>query len=224
MQSQEEMMVTAVVGVGAIGKTVAQLLVDGGERVMLASKDQAKATALAKELGDQADAASVRAAIDQADIIVFAVWFDAIKELIAEYADLLPGKVVVDPSNALAADDQGNFTPILPEGQSAGSVIAGLSPAGAHYVKAFGSLPAELLASGADRAPQRAVLFYATDDGQAAAAAERLITAAGFDPVKAGGVRDTGRVEVFGDLHTFGGLNGKLVTAQEGLAAVEASA
>ena len=40
------------------------------------------------------------------------------------------------------------------------------------------------------------MLFYATDDDSAAAAVERLITAGGFDPVKAGGVADAGRIEV----------------------------
>jgi predicted dinucleotide-binding enzyme len=217
-------MTTAVIGVGAIGKPVAQHLVLGGERVILASRDQWQAATLTAELGERASVASLSSAIAQADVIIFAVWFDTIKELIAQYADLLPGKVVVDPSNALKIDDSGNFIPILPDGQSAGSVIAGLLPPGAHYVKAFGTLPADLLASGANRVPQRAVLFYATDDDQASAAAERLITAAGFDPVKAGGVRDTARVEVFGDLHAFGGLNGKLLTAEEGRAAIDAAA
>lgn len=178
-------MSTAIIGVGAIGGTLARLLVDGGQRVVLASHDQSQAASLADKLGERAVAASVKNAIAQADVIVLAVRFDVLKELIADYADLLSGKVVVDPSNALEVDDKGNFTPLLPQGQSAGSVIAGLLPANVHYVKAFGTLPAELLASGANRTPQRAVLFYATDDEQAAAAAERLITAAGFDPVKA---------------------------------------
>ncbi|WP_331743126.1 NAD(P)-binding domain-containing protein (plasmid) [Streptomyces sp. NBC_01136] len=216
-------MSTAIIGVGAIGGTLARLLVDGGQRVVLASHDQSQAASLADKLGERAVAASVKNAIAQADVIVLAVRFDVLKELIADYADLLSGKVVVDPSNALEVDDKGNFTPLLPQGQSAGSVIAGLLPANVHYVKAFGTLPAELLASGANRTPQRAVLFYATDDEQAAAAAERLITAAGFDPVKAGGVRDAGRVEVFGDLHPFGGLDGRLVTTEEAHSAIAAS-
>jgi predicted dinucleotide-binding enzyme len=40
------------------------------------------------------------------------------------------------------------------------------------------------------------VLFYATDDDVAAAAAEQLISAAGFEPLKAGRVADAGRLEV----------------------------
>ena len=49
----------------------------------------------------------------------------------------------------------------------------------------------------------------------AGSAAERLISVAGFAPVKAGGLDQAIRIEVFGDLHDFGGLNGKLLTVSE---------
>jgi hypothetical protein len=68
------------------------------------------------------------------------------------------------------------------------------------------------------------VLFYATDDDQAAAAIERLISAAGFDPVKAGGVNAALSIESFGALHQLGGLNGKLVDAREARTAVAIAA
>jgi predicted dinucleotide-binding enzyme len=71
--------------------------------------------------------------------------------------------------------------------------------------------------------PRRAVLFYATDDDVAAAAIERLIAAAGFDPVRAGGVKDAARLEVpGGDLHQHGGLMGKLLDVDEASAAIAA--
>lgn len=49
---------------------------------------------------------------------------------------------------------------------------------------------------------------------------ERLISAAGFDPVKAGGVDAAIRIEMYGDLHQYGGLNGKLVDQAEARAAL----
>jgi 8-hydroxy-5-deazaflavin:NADPH oxidoreductase len=97
-------------------------------------------------------------------------------------------------------------------------------PAGAHYVKALGTLSAGSLASSANRVPRRVVLFYATDDDQAAATAERLITASGFDPVKVGGVNEAVRIEMpGGDLHQGGGLEGKLLDADQARAAVAAA-
>lgn len=215
-------MTTAIIGVGNIGGALARHLVDGGEPVVLAAKDESRPEALAHELGPLARAASVEDAIVDADAVVFAVWLDTMKELLAKDAGLLDDKVVVDPSNPLGFDESGQMIRTLPEGQSAGSVVDALLPAGAHYVKAFGSLAADALASAANREPQSAVLFYATDDDTAAKTIERLIHAAGFDPLKAGGVADAGRIEMpGGDLHQAS-LNGALLDLDEARAKVAA--
>src|SRR5258706_5824264 len=215
-------MTTAIIGTGNIGGTLARHLVRGGERVVLAAKDEANAAALAQELGELARAASVEAAIAEADSVVFAVWLDTTKELIATDARLLENKVVVDPSNPLGFDGSGQMIRTLPEGQSAGSVVDALLPAGAHYVKAFGSLAADALASAANRQPPRAGLVYATDDYAAATTIERLIHAASFEPLKAGGDATAARIEMpGGDLHPFG-LNGAILDLDEARGAVPA--
>jgi 8-hydroxy-5-deazaflavin:NADPH oxidoreductase len=208
-------MTTAIIGIGKIGGAVARHLVAGSESVVMAATDQSHVEALVGELGPLARAASVEDAIADGDAVIFAVWLDTIRELIPQLARLLKGKVVVDPSNPIGFDQSGQSFRTLPEGQSAGSVVAALLPAGAHYVKAFGTLGADALAAGAHREPRRAVLFYATDDDTAAATIERLVRAAGFDPLKAGGVADAGRIEVpGGDLFQFG-LNGQLADLRQ---------
>jgi len=214
-------MATAIIGTGNIGGTLARHLVRGGEPVVLAAKDEANAEALAEELGELARAASVEEAIAETDAVVFAVWLDTTRELIATDPRLLVNKVVIDPSNPLGFDKSGQMIRTLPEAQSAGSVVATLLPAGAHYVKAFGSLAADSLATAANREP-RAVLFYATDDDTAARTIERLIHTAGFEPLKAGGVADAARIEMpGGDLHQAG-LDGAILDLEEARAAVAA--
>jgi 8-hydroxy-5-deazaflavin:NADPH oxidoreductase len=186
---------TAIIGVGNLGGTVARQLVEGGESVVLAAADEAHATALADELGSNANAASIEDAIAAGDAVIFAVWLDQGRDLIPQISQQLEGKIVIDPSNPIGFDENGQMFRTLPEGQSSGSVVAGLLPASAHYVKAFGSLGAvEQLATGANHEP-RIVLFYATDDDTAEATAQRLIRAAGFEPLKVGGVSDAGRME-----------------------------
>ena len=66
---------------------------------------------------------------------------------------------------------------------------------------AFGTMTADLLESSGHRSPEPAVLFYVTDDPRADAEVRRLIRTAGFEPVKAGGLGQSGRLEVGGDLH-----------------------
>jgi 8-hydroxy-5-deazaflavin:NADPH oxidoreductase len=185
---------TAIIGVGNLGGTVTRHLVGGGESVVLASNNEAHAKALADELGPNASAASVEDAIAGADVVVLATWLDQTRELMPARTRLLEDKVVIDPSNPIGFDENGQMFRTLPEGESSGSVVAGLLPANAHYVKAFGTLGADQLATSANHEP-RVVLFYATDDDAAEAAAQRLIRTAGFEPLKVGGVSEAGRIE-----------------------------
>jgi len=187
-------MTTAIIGVGNLGGTVARHLVGGGESVVLSAKDEAHAKALADELGPNASAASVEEAIAGADVVVLATWLEQTRELVPARTGLLEGKVVVDPSNPIGFDENEQMIRTLPEGKSSGSVVASLLPADAHYVKAFGTLGADQLSTSANR-ERRVVLFYATDDDAAEATAQRLIRAAGFEPLKVGGVSDAGRIE-----------------------------
>lgn len=214
-------MSTAIVGVGNIGTAVAQHLVNGGEPVILAATEPPEA--LAKQLGSLASASTVEAAIGDADTAIFAVWLDVMKNLITANLPRLADKVIIDTSNPVAQNEQGNFYRTLADGVSSGSIIAGLLPRSAHFAKAFGTLSAESLRDGANRTPTRAVLFYATNDDRAQDHVERLISAAGFDPIKAGGVDAALRIEMYGDLHQFGGLNGKLVDLAEARAAIATS-
>jgi 8-hydroxy-5-deazaflavin:NADPH oxidoreductase len=205
---------TAIIGVGNLGSALARHLVAGDELVVLAAADEAHAKALADELGPNASAASVEDAIAGADVVVLAIWLDQTRELVPAQTRLLGDKVVVDPSNPIGFDENGQMIRTLPEGESSGCVVAGLLPAGTHYVKAFGTVGADQLATGANHEP-RIVLFYATDDDAAEATAQRLIRAAGFEPLKVGGVSDAGRIE-----GPDGELQGRILDLDEARATV----
>jgi predicted dinucleotide-binding enzyme len=207
-------MKTAVIGLGNIGSTLARNLAAGDQKIIVADRTLAKAEKLAAELGGKAEAMTVADAIGEAEVVILAIYFDAIKQLVAMYSSALVGKIVVDPSNPIAPDGKGGFKKTIPAEQSSGQLISPLLPEGARLVKAFGTLGAETLASGANRSPERAVLFYATDDPAAGQVVAKLITASGFVPVNVGSIDKSIRIEVGGDLHQFGKL-GKLVSARE---------
>ena len=204
----------AIIGLGNIGKIVAANLVKGKRPVIVANRDLSKAQELAGKLGSLAQPMEVAAAIREADIIVLAIWFAAIKEFLNKYAAELRGKIIVDPSNPIAPDDKGGFKKIIGEKESAGNILSALLPENARFAKAFGTLSAASLDSAAFQKPEAAVLFYATDDTSINANIEQLIRDSGFEPVGVGGVDQSIRVEVFGDLHEFGAL-GKTVTLAE---------
>jgi hypothetical protein len=83
----------------------------------------------------------------------------------------------------------------------------------------FGRVPGDPRAAAARQEPERAVLFYAADDDAAGALVADLIRADGFDPVRVGGLDQSIRIEMFGDLHEYGAL-GRVVTRSEALKAI----
>jgi 8-hydroxy-5-deazaflavin:NADPH oxidoreductase len=195
-------MTTAIIGTGGIGSAIAHQLASGGETLRLSSADSTSARTLAAEIGPAAVvAADNRDALQGAGAVVLALRFTVLKSVIDEIAGSLTGQVVVVPSNPLTADAQGNVSRVLPEGQSSGEVVTGWLPPGAHLAMAFGSMSADLFKSASNRSPEPAVLFYATDDDRAGQEVERLIRTAGFEPVRAGGIDQSSRLEVGGDLH-----------------------
>jgi 8-hydroxy-5-deazaflavin:NADPH oxidoreductase len=209
----------AIIGTGNIGSRLAANFAAGGQDFLLASRDLEAASKLAADLDGHAEAVSVDEAVDRADVLVIAVWIDSFKELIAHYGERLAGKVIIDPSNAVGPDGAGGYRKTIGEQESSGQILAALLPAGARLVKAFGTLSAPTLSSAAWRKPERAVQFYAADDGVAGDLAADLIRADGFEPVLVGGLDQSIRIEMFGDLHEFGAL-GRTVTKSEALAAI----
>jgi 8-hydroxy-5-deazaflavin:NADPH oxidoreductase len=195
-------MTTAIIGTGGLGSVIARELASGGESLRLSSADKDSARTLAAEIGRGAVvAADNRDALRGADAVVLALRFTVLQGVMDEIADALTGEVVVVPSNPFSTDAHGKVARVLPDGQSSGEVVARWLPAGTPLAMAFGTLSADRLESASHRSPDPAVLFYATDDDHAGEEVERLIRTAGFEPAKAGGLEQSSRLEVGGDLH-----------------------
>ena len=209
----------AIIGTGNIGSGLAANFAAGGQDFLLAGRDQEAARKIASGLGGHAEAVSIGEAVDRADVLVIALWMDAFEQVIAQYGGRLAGKVIVDPSNPVGPDGAGGYRKVIGEQQSSGQILAGLLPPGARLVKAFGTLSAPSLAAAARREPERAVQFYAADDAAAGDLVAELIRADGFEPVRVGGLDQSIRIEMFGDLHEYGAL-GRVVTKSEALAAI----
>lgn len=126
----------------------------------------------------------------------------------------MQGKIIIDPSNPIAPDDKGGFKKIIGADESAGQILSTLLPNDAKLAKALGTLGAASLAVASFQSPEKAVEFYATDDTRINGEIEELIRDNGFEPVRVGGLNQSIRIEVFGDLHEFGAL-GKTVTLAE---------
>ena len=209
----------AIIGTGNVGSRLAANFAAGGQDFLLAGRDQEAARKIASDLDGHAEVVSADEAVQRADVLVIAVWLPDFEQLIAQYGERLAGKVIVDPTNPVGPDSDGNYRKVIGEQESSGQILAGLLPGGARLVKAFGTLSAGSLSAAARQEPERAVLFYAADDAAAGDLVADLIRIGGFEPVRVGGLDQSIRIEMFGDLHEYGAL-GRAVTKAEALKAI----
>ncbi len=196
----------AIIGLGNIGKVVAKNLVNGKQAVIIASKKLEDAQILALQLGSLATAKETVEAIKAADVVILAVWFSTIQEFFKTYATELQGKIIIDPSNPIAPDENGGFKKIIGENESAGQLNAAILPQDAKLAKAFGTLGAASLENASSSTGEKSVLFYTSDDNTIDSTVEELISVSGFDALKVGDLNQSIRIEVFGDLHEFGAI------------------
>jgi hypothetical protein len=195
-------MTTAIIGTGGIGSAIAWLLASGGETLRLTSADNESERKLAAEIGRTAVVADdKRDALRHADAVVLALRFGVLQGVMGEIGESLGEKLVVVPSNPVGLDAQGSVTRLLPKEQSSGEVVVGWLPTATRLALAFGTMSADLLESSSGRSPDLAVLFYATNDDRGGEEVERLIRTAGFEPFNVGGIQQSSRLEVGGDLH-----------------------
>ena len=170
----------SIIGTGTMASALAHRAVAGGNAVEVIGRDPAKAKELAASLGGATVGAPGTA--PAGDIVIVAVPYASAAEAVSDYGDSLDGKVVIDITNPVTPDTTGLITP---DGSSGAQEIAKAAAAGAHVVKAFNTLFANVLAAGSAEARPLDV-FIAGDDAQAKAQVSVFVESLGLRPFDAG--------------------------------------
>jgi predicted dinucleotide-binding enzyme len=170
----------SIIGLGNMAGALAGRALAGGNAVEIIGRDRAKANELAAAL----DGATVGTAgtAPAGDIVILAVPYGSAAAVVSEYGEALHGKIIVDVTNPVTPDFKGFVTP---EGSSGAQEIAKAAPAGAHVVKAFNTLPCDVLAAGSVEG-RPVDVFIAGDDAQAKALVSAFIESLGLRPMDAG--------------------------------------
>jgi 8-hydroxy-5-deazaflavin:NADPH oxidoreductase len=171
-----------IIGAGNIGGNVARQAAKAGHEVKLSfSRDPERLRELANQLGERASVGDPADAVRFAEVVVFAVPWGTVPEVLEQAGDLR-GKVVVDTTNQFGAG------PMPEEGQTAAAFNARRMP-GARYVKSFNTLTASFQEQTASRAGEdRVVQWVCGDDAEAKALVSELIEDMGYVPVDLGGI------------------------------------
>jgi 8-hydroxy-5-deazaflavin:NADPH oxidoreductase len=180
-----------IVGVGARGAALAELLARAGHQLAVADpRDDVAAKALAERLGPSVLATTLEEAARFGEGVILAVPFDS--ELLPP-ASAVAGKVVIDATNAVTESGD----PIDLGARRSSLLVAEWLP-DAVVVKAFNTLDGRtMLAEARPSVPrdQRFAVFVAGDNGRANARVSTLIEEIGFTPIATGSLEQGGRLQ-----------------------------
>jgi predicted dinucleotide-binding enzyme len=177
----------SIIGTGNMGQAIAGLAGKGGHTVQL--------------LGEQdADVAVT------GDIVVLAVPYPAVSDVIARRGESLAGKTVVDVTNPLNFETFDSL--VVPTDSSATAEIAAALPR-SRVLKAFNTTFAATLAAGSVGSLTTTVLI-AGDDADAKTQLTGVITSGGIKAVDAGSLDRARELEAIGFLQLTLAVNEKV--------------
>lgn len=182
-----------LIGAGKIGSQLARLAVKSGYDVVLSnSRGPETLSALAKELGPKARAATPVEAARAADIAVVTV---PLKNYRRVPVEPLAGKIVIDTNNYYPNRD-GQMPELDDESTTTSELLQAHLPK-SKVVKAFNHIyAAELTTDGRPAGTKnRRALVIAGDDPEAKTTVTRLLDEFGFDTVDAGPLKEGWRIQ-----------------------------
>jgi len=163
-------------GTGQQGSGLARRFAAAGARVIVGSRDAARArTTIAtwNAAGAPIEAAANAAAVDEAEVTVIAVPFETVGALLAEVGThFKEGSTVVDVTVPVTFVGRTMTMAEVPEGSAAEHIRARL-PAGVQLAAAFKTVPARLLAAAGE--PLDCDEFVCGDSDEARARAAELV-------------------------------------------------
>lgn len=167
----------SILGIGNMGPVLASIVEKGGNTAeLLGSKDTDKPVT--------------------GDVVVLAVPYPVVSEVLAQRSDQLAGKVVVDITNPLNFETFDSLT--VPADSSATAEIAAALP-DSRVVKAFNTNFAATLGAGTI-GDQPTTVLIAGDDEDAKSQVADVVTAGGLRSVDAGSLSRARELEALGFL------------------------
>jgi NADPH-dependent F420 reductase len=184
-----------LIGSGNMARGIGSRAVAAGYDIQVLDRDPAKADSLARDLagagsGSLADAPT-------GDIVVLALPYTAVQEVLGQLGSQLDGRTVVDITNPVDFETFAGL--VVPQDSSAAQEIAKLLP-NAQIVKAFNTTFATTLADGSV-SDQPLDVLIAGDDQGAKDAVATFVEAAGMRPLDVGPLTQAHWLEGVGFLH-----------------------
>jgi len=194
-------MKVTIIGAGLMGRGIGTRLVAGNHDVELIDEAPGQAETLAEELSGNGGGSAVAlepGAPISGDVVVLAVLYPAIPDVIRQYGDQLAGRIVVDIANPVDFATMDRMV-TAPDSSSA-EETSNLVPEGTAVVKAFNTTFGYVLVPG-EVAGQPLDVLIAGDDDEAKERVAELVRSGGLRPIDVGPLRRARQLEQLGFLH-----------------------
>jgi predicted dinucleotide-binding enzyme len=184
-----------ILGSGLMGAKLGTIFARAGHEVGFSyARSEGKLKKLARDARGQARAATPSEAARDSDVLLLAVHWSRIEDVLSQTGDL-SGKVILTCSLPMNDD---NTKLVVAHTSSGAEELARMIPK-ARVVSAFNTVPSEVLFGVYEtkRKSRRPSLVYCGDDEGSKAVAAELIRDVGFDPLDAGPLRIARYTEPF---------------------------
>lgn len=194
-------MKVTIIGAGTMGRGIGNRLVAGGNEVELTDREPKRAEALAHELSALREGSAT--AIDSSatisgEVVVLAVYYPAVADVVNQHRDQLAGKIVIDITNPVDFETMDGL--LTPPDRSSAEETASLVPDNTPVIKAFNTTFGNTLVPGTVAGQQLDVLI-AGDNDTAKQTVAGLVEAGGLRPIDVGPLRRARQLEQLGFLH-----------------------
>jgi NADPH-dependent F420 reductase len=198
---EEDVMRITIIGAGLMGRGIGMRFVAGGNDVEVIDTDPEQAQALAQDLSSHGGGSATTAESGGAitgEVVVLAISYPVIADVVRQYTSQLAGKVVVDISNPVDFETMDGLT--TPPDSSSAEETAKLVPDGTAVVKAFNTTFGNTLVAG-EVAGQQLDVLIAGDDAEAKMKVAELVESGGLRAIDVGPLRRARQLEQLGFLH-----------------------
>jgi 8-hydroxy-5-deazaflavin:NADPH oxidoreductase len=171
----------SIIGSGDMAAVIGILAAQANHAVEVSSRNPAKAQTLVERIGGRASTLPF-GSTPNGDIVLLAVPYSVIIDVVQLYGAALSGKILVDITNPIKNDFSGFLTP---EASFGALEIAKAAPVGVKIVKAFNVQSSKTLAAG-NMAGEPLDVFIAGDDPEAKNQVSSFISSLSLHPLDAG--------------------------------------
>ncbi|MFX0126446.1 MAG: NADPH-dependent F420 reductase [Candidatus Hodarchaeota archaeon] len=179
-------MIIGIIGTGSMGMGLAKQLGKTGYRVALGSRNPTKAKSKADSILGEVKGGSIKDAIDFGEIIIPAVKYPLVLDVLKEYRESLHSKIVVDISNPVGIE--------IDKNTSTAEEIAKVIPKSI-VLKAFNTVFSSILESSPHFGNQRANLFICGDEDNSKSILMEIGRVLGYEPIDIGPLKAARHLE-----------------------------